>query len=88
MLVVQSALDVGLTHLEGLQETMFGGCVLLVRVQGTGHHELTEARVVEPVMGRGRRVLALAVVMDQVLLVWSVLLPFACKVFHKLGANG
>ena len=88
MQVVQGTLDVGLAYLEGSQGAMFGGCIMLVCVQGTGHHELTKARVVEPVMGRGRRVLALALVMDQVLLVWSAFLPFACKVFHKLGANG
>ena len=77
-----------LAHVEGLQGTMFGGCIMLVCVQGTTHHTHTEARVVEPVMGRGRRVLALAVVMGQVLLVWSVFLPIACKGFHKLGTNG
>ena len=57
-------------------------------VQRTGHHEFTEARVVGSVMGRGRWVLVLAVDMDQVLLVWFVLLPFACKGFQELGANG
>ena len=85
---MHGALDVGLSHLEGLKETMFGGCIMLVCVQGTGHNELTEARVVDPVLGRGRWVLALAVVRDQVLLVWSVFLPFACKGLYKFGANG
>ena len=88
MQVLQGALNVGLAYLEGPQGAMFGGLIMLLCVQRTGHHEFTEARVVGSVMGRGRCVLVLAVDMDQVLLVWFVLLPFACKGFQELGANG